>query len=233
MYALMGECGNALKKQAMIQNIRKICFDFDGVLIDSFEQGARQTQQIAQALGLPVPSLEAIAREWGVVFADYVKELLPGATPQQFLEKHFELGFDKMHCPAVAGSCETVRNLRKKYPLSVVSNRESQSFLGLFQKAGYDTNDFIYIQTADDSDYHKPDSRVFEKMLFLAGKRGINQAEILYIGDTLVDYRSTVDTDLQFVAVLSGTGRREDFLAAGLPEEYIISSIRELPVLLA
>lgn len=212
----------------MVQNIRKICFDFDGVLIDSFEQGARQTQAIAAALGLPVPSLEVIGRTWGLVFADYVEALLPGATPQQFLEKHFELGFDKSVCPAVAGSCETIRSLSGQYPLSVVSNREGVSFSGLFRGAGYNTSDFIYIQTADDSAFHKPDPRVFEKMLSLAGKRGIGQSEILYIGDTLVDYRSTVDTELQFVAVLSGTGRKEDFLEAGLPEDHIISSISEL-----
>lgn len=213
--------------------VKKICFDFDGVLVDSFEQGVSQTQIMARYLGYPVPTKDEIGQAWGLVWQEYARKLLPGIQPQDYLDAYRSCGLEDQVAPAVAGAQSTIGRLKKEYKLSLISNREGTSLRKLFASAGFKSRDFMYIQTASDTCFHKPDSRVFEKVLSLAKDNKIQEEEILYVGDTLVDYEATKKTKIQFCAVLSGTGTQDDFLGAGLSQQRILPSVSALDKVLA
>jgi phosphoglycolate phosphatase-like HAD superfamily hydrolase len=70
---------------------------------------------------------------------------------------------------------------------------------------------FDYIQTEDDTIYHKPDSRVFEPALKWLTKEKIQPGEVIYVGDSLNDMRAAIDAGLQFLGVQTGLTSLEEF----------------------
>jgi phosphoglycolate phosphatase-like HAD superfamily hydrolase len=72
-----------------------------------------------------------------------------------------------------------------------------------------------YTQTADDTPYHKPDPRVFDPALAWLKERGIDTAEVLYVGDGLHDMRAALGAGFSFLGVETGLVTAEQFRAAG------------------
>ena len=70
---------------------------------------------------------------------------------------------------------------------------------------------FDYIQTEEDTIYHKPDSRVFEPALKWLAQEGISPNEILYVGDSLNDMKAALGAGLQFLGVHTGLTSQADF----------------------
>lgn len=74
---------------------------------------------------------------------------------------------------------------------------------------------FSYIQTGEDTKDHKPDPRVFEPLLQWAGQQGIQQSNIVYVGDSLGDWRAAHDAGLRFIGVNTGLVSADQFAAVG------------------
>lgn len=83
-----------------------------------------------------------------------------------------------------------------------------------------------YIQTAENSNYHKPNPKVFEPMFSWASMNNIKKDEILYIGDSLFDVQATQKAALNFLGVETGLLTAEKFTELGA------DSIKDLSVLL-
>ena len=72
-----------------------------------------------------------------------------------------------------------------------------------------------YIQTAEDTKFHKPDARVFNPMLKWAARRGITASEVLYIGDGLQDLKAAGNAGFGFLGVTTGLVTSEEFSKYG------------------
>ena len=70
---------------------------------------------------------------------------------------------------------------------------------------------------------------VFDLLIALLQEWNIRKSEILYIGDSLIDFHAAQGAYLQFIAVLTGSTDREQFQAAGVSTQNILHSIIELP----
>lgn len=209
-----------------MQKFKAIFLDVDGVLLDSLDHGIRAHQKIAEKRGLPVPTAQEIISCWGLVFEKYLEILSPGLTREQYYTTYQQCGFDQEVLPEILGANETVRRLCEQYPLALISNRTRESLLDHLRAGGFLAYPFESIQSSDDTRFHKPDSRVFDNIL---SGMGLQPNETIFVGDTLIDYRSTLGTDIQFVAVTTGPASYDTFLAAGLPATEILDSIARLP----
>lgn len=72
---------------------------------------------------------------------------------------------------------------------------------------------FSFMQTGEDTEHHKPDPRVFDPLLQWAEKQGIQKSEIVYIGDSLGDWRAARDAGIRFVGVETGLINAAQFRA--------------------
>ncbi|MBI3624027.1 HAD hydrolase-like protein [Candidatus Saccharibacteria bacterium] len=84
---------------------------------------------------------------------------------------------------------------------------------------------FDYVQTANDTDYHKPDPRVFEPTLEWLSRFAIRPHEVVYVGDGLHDMESASGAGLRFIGVETGLVSSEDFRRRGA---VAIGSLTEL-----
>jgi FMN phosphatase YigB (HAD superfamily) len=79
--------------------------------------------------------------------------------------------------------------------------------------AGLPLNMLDYVQTAESTEYHKPDARVFEPALEWAISQRVAADEILYVGDGLQDLKAARGAGMNFLGVQTGLVTAEDFAA--------------------
>jgi phosphoglycolate phosphatase-like HAD superfamily hydrolase len=72
-----------------------------------------------------------------------------------------------------------------------------------------------YTQTADDTAFHKPDSRVFDPFFEWIEARDIKRGEVLYVGDGLHDMKAALGAGFEFIGVETGLVTAEQFKEAG------------------
>jgi len=222
--------------------IRAIIFDFDGTLIDSTRSGMIRHQQVAQEIGLKVPSIEQMrihqGEQWPEVFLNSVAK--EAGWSLQDLERFIQVYLTNYHAlkySAFDGAIETLAQLKKQtILLAILSTRDKKTLISKLKLAGYDLELFCYIQAKEDSRFDKSDRRVWEKCIEAIKKiKWVNYDEILAVGDTVkYDFLPAKNhiPQINFVGVTSGTATKEEFLAAGLEEKLIISSVADLPLVL-
>jgi phosphoglycolate phosphatase len=210
--------------------IKKVVVDCDGVLIDSVSYGIEDVQLVAQSFGCRIPSESELIACWGLIFKEFLDKCMPGISLEMYLERRREIGRDKTLPPRIEGARRALALLASKYPLSLISNREILTLTQILEGHEFQMDLFRFIQSASDTEHHKPDPRVFERLLKIFSTEGIDGEDILYIGDHLVDREASIGAGLKFVGVLSGgLTTREEFLSAGVSPEHIFDSIKDVP----
>ena len=76
---------------------------------------------------------------------------------------------------------------------------------------------FDYIQTEDDTYYHKPDPKVFNPLLDWLKSQEIDPSEVPYVGDSLKDMDAALGAGLKFIGIATGLTTVEEFEKQGVP----------------
>lgn len=209
-------------------NIKAIVFDVDDTLTQSMKckwQGLQKTARKFYGVDL---TRDTIKKFWGLPFEEMILKMIPQASDlntitQQYLEVTREFPMTAQdNGPAL------INKLKKQYLLAALTSSSREFIIKDLEDAGYRMSDFIFIQTSEDTNFHKPDPRVF---LFVTGKlskRNINTPEILYAGDSLLDFKAARGAGIQFIAVTTGLVSKEDFIIEGVEKENIISDLSAL-----
>ena len=88
----------------------------------------------------------------------------------------------------------------------------------------FDINPFLFsfILHSDNSHYLKPNNKIFNEIL---NNRIDEYNNVFYIWDSIIDYESTYDTLVNFVAVTTWLYSKEDFFNLNLCEDNIIENV--------
>jgi len=211
--------------------IKAIVFDFDDTLVQTVANSFEMHAETAKALGLRVPLCEEFYSHWGKSWGDFLESLWPGIDKNFFQEKFHELHENRFY-PAVEGAVEVVSELAKDVSLGIITNRERKWLPRRAKQVGIDLKLFEIISCFDDFGVPKPNIVTFKPFLDGFGKKGISSKEMLYVGDNLVDLELAQKIGVEFVGVLTGITKEEDFVSQGLMERSIIPSVAALPSLL-
>ena len=209
-----------------------IVFDFDGTLLDSVHEGRKRFIRIANGLGLPMTEMmhAEIRRLWGVPALAMIETCWPETCVKTFVDAWEE--FDCVNQIALfPGVEEIISLLSTQALLSILTMRHHSTHAQLRSHGMADKFHFIY--TLDDCPASKPDPRSIERLLAEYKHHGVEMSDLLLIGDSVhADYGLALATGMDFIAVTWGNNSREDFLVAGLHEDWIIDTIEHLPRIL-
>jgi HAD superfamily hydrolase (TIGR01662 family) len=208
--------------------IKAIIFDSDDTLIQFSKVAAPCLQKAAKELGLRIPNKKEINKLWSRQWEYLSKKLWPEADNKKLREaafKYYKKNENKFK--EVKGAIKTLNFLRKKYILSVVSAKSGRGLERQFKLAKIPIKNFKFMHSAEDTKFHKPNPRVFDKAI--KNFKNLKRNEILYVGDTLLDYKAAKGAKFEFVAVLTGYYKKKDFLKSGLKKENILKSVKYLP----
>lgn len=199
-----------------------LAFDFDGTLVDSTYASISKVEKVLSKLGLPQVNPQFIVEHWGLPFKELAGVIVKKAGGNALHLDEFlriEKGWPDNYPPADSRLLESLRTLKKRgYYLAIVSSRKRESLLTVAPSVGIDLRIFHFIQTACDSQYHKPDPRALGPVLRFAAEKELKAKDLIYFGDTvLFDCAAAVGCPepIPFVGVVSGISKPSDFFKAG------------------
>lgn len=218
-------------------DIKAIIHDWDDTITNSFEAYSSWYGHFAELHGYDVPDKEQVKMHWGNPVSKIMIGLWPTMDEREaekllskFNKSDSFIKADYSPQPFL-GVKDTLEQLHAAgYILGILSSGQLSSIERGYKK--YIHPDMPYhdlVFTQFDSEYHKPDPRVFDGILSELSDRGINDNETIYVGDHMFDYLASRDRGLDFIAVTTGVTKKRDFVDAGLDEKLILDSFADIP----
>lgn len=195
-----------------ISRIQALCFDVDGTLSDTDDVMVTQLAGLLHPFQFLFPEKDLIQTARSIVMeveapANFLYGIPDriGLDDELFALKDWIISQSKKTTKPfrlVPGTQEMLDKLSQRYPLAVVSARDTLStmaFLNQFNLTGY----FKCIATDQTCEHTKPYP---DPILWAAEKMGVPASACLMVGDTSVDIRAGKAAGAQAVGVLCGFG---------------------------
>jgi phosphoglycolate phosphatase len=208
---------------------RALIFDFDYTLADSTKGVLECIRFACREMNLPEPAHDAMRATIGHSLAHAFTQLTGKTDPA--LQQDYRRLFLQHAGEVIVGlttlyavTAPTMHILRAAgLRLAIASTKTRSHIEGILAHNGL-SECFEVVVGGNDVTLQKPAPEALE----LARTRlGASAAETIYVGDSIVDAEAAFRAGLGFVAVLTGTTKREEF--AAFPSVEILDSVAELP----
>lgn len=203
-------------------SIKMIIFDHDDTLVGTLKAKWAQHKYIARTFyGKELKNSE-LRLHWGKPLTVLIK-LLYG-TDHVDIAMSYNIAtrskFPKILFKNTIETLKILHNAGKKLGLLTATTLSSleHDFKTLKIPKGL----FDYIQTEDDTIFHKPDPHVFDPALDWMNQQGIQSHEALYVGDLLNDMIAARGAGIGFIGVGTGLTSVEEF------KEHQVEAINQL-----
>ena len=208
-------------------------FDLDGTLLNNTRVGFARVNKNLDQLGLPALNEDFLRQHWGMPAKDLWKLICQeiGASEEQyntFQVSDLYLSKEKDYSFELSDELIAAIARLKDFGLftGILTSRTGISLEAAVKQTGLPIKMFDYVQTITHCQHHKPSGRVFGPVFNWARIHALSPQDIVYFGDTVnYDYAATLNAEppIGFVGVVSGVNTYEEFLAAGLPTNRIIT----------
>ena len=189
-----------------------LLFDLDGTLLNTLEDLKDATNYALRHFGYPEKSLEEIRRAVGNGAANQIRKSLPEGTDEDTVQEilAFYKDYYASHCQIKTapydGVLAAVENLKKKYPVAIVSNKPDPAVKTLCAQYFGDT--YALGESAACPRKPAPD-------MVYQGMKAIDARNCIYIGDSEVDILTARNAGVPCLSVLWGFRDREQLEAGG------------------
>lgn len=195
--------------------ISAVLFDHDDTLVGTIGTKWAQHKFIAKAYYGRQLTDKDISKHWGKPLEELLCQLYGTDDVDQAMaynvRHHGE--FEKT---LFAASVPMLRHLKKRgLKVGVVTATSRRSFLHDLAHHHVPLELFDYTQTADDTEYHKPDLRVFEPAKQWLAANGMAPNNVLYVGDGLHDMKAATGAGFAFLGVETGLVSAKQFAQNG------------------
>lgn len=210
-------------------SLKAVVFDLDGTLINSVDHIVDCWQHtVRTCLGREI-SREEVLPTLGRTLYDAFEEIAPGRSEELYdAYRAYQSTTHDTAITLVPGTKETLAKLKEAgMALGVATAKRlatAMRGLDLFELAPF----FDTIVTLEDSERHKP----FPDPLLVAAQRlGVQPAEMIYVGDALVDIKAgkTAGTKTAWVTWGSGTAEEIDSQQPDYKLDRMEDALRLLP----
>lgn len=218
-----------------MQNIKLIIHDWDDTITNSFKTYSSWYWDFANFNKISDPDFDTLRKAWGAPVPKLFKYAWPHLSQEesQKYQEAYNASSTKEYIPKIFEGAEaTLRNLNTVYDLAIISSGQSEKLKRMIKLHLTDfIDEYKFLLCSEDCLYHKPDPRVFDAIPD-DYKNTLDVSEILYIGDSLIDYYAARDKGISFIAVTTGVVTREDFTESGLDTSLILERFEEIQSLL-
>jgi HAD superfamily hydrolase (TIGR01662 family) len=216
--------GSEIEKGKAFQ-IKAIILDVDDTILDFSKQASKCYQETAKELNLKKVSTKSVCRYFGTPHDKMLKELWDYKDEKKFENIVFKKINESKFKP-FKDAIKTIKQLKKDYILALLSSKSKRIMYPQLRQMKLDTKLFKFIQSKEDTKYHKPNKKVFSKAF---KKLKLKPNEILYVGDSLFDCKAANAAKINFVAVLTGHYTKNEFKKHKVKNNNILKSINQLP----
>jgi HAD superfamily hydrolase (TIGR01549 family) len=195
-----------------VSKYKAIVFDFDETLVKSYSVKWSQHQAAAKKFYGVNLTEETIRRYWGMPFEEMIGLFYEHKdTVGNMIKNYFSLNHLYRKYP-YEDTTKVLNFLHDNhYFLGLVTSMTRESVVNDMKESGMPYDKFDLIQGSTDSEFHKPDPRVFDGLVLCLGKLNIKKEVALYIGDDIRDMQAARGAGLGFAAIPNGLTTRKEF----------------------
>lgn len=207
------------------ESIKAVFFDHDDTIVMSWEAKWEQHKFVAEKHFNIILTDEIMGQHYGKPFPELIKVLYQTDNPDpvfEILAQYREI-YPKVVHPESASTLAALHSMGKLTGILTATTRAGLDYDLLTHGITPDLVD--YTQTADESDFHKPNPRVFEPAIAWLAERHIKPNEVVYVGDSFNDMEAAVGAGLSYIGVETGLVTRDQFASRGA---ISIKSVAEL-----
>ena len=138
---------------------------------------------------------EQIKKYWGIPFQPMLSGIFSEIDTYDAILKHYIETSKNFPMKAHSGATEAINLLKKHYLIAALTSSSKSLIFKDLQDAKFNLKDFYFIQTSEDTSFHKPDPKVFIPVEEKLEKKGIAPKDIVYVGDGLRDFTAAKKQD--------------------------------------
>jgi phosphoglycolate phosphatase len=196
----------------MREKFQSLVFDFDYTLVDSSKGVVECVNYALEGLGLSPVNPELIYQTIGMSLPVVLKKLTGNENnnSQEFIRLFTKRADEIMVQKTVmfTNVPSAIQRLKQNdIMLGIVSTKYRYRIEEILKREHL-LEAFYIIIGGEDVIQHKPDPTGLQKAIEILNTL---PSKVLYIGDSLVDAETAKRAGVSFVAILSGTAKREDF----------------------
>lgn len=206
-----------------------ILFDYDDTLVRTKQCKYAAIQAVASRhYGVHLTE-ETIDDVWGVAYRQLFRSLF-GRLDSDLdrVIARYEALDDEFPIQPFDDTFPALQKLAARAHLGIVTSAARAVVQVQLKSLGFPADWFSTIQTADDTEFHKPDPRVFHPTKEHFRKRELDGLSITYVGDSLKDHAAAINAGFQFFGILRGTTSKQSFATAGAATIDTLDDLHEL-----
>ena len=196
-----------------------ICFDLDGTLLDTINDMGYSMNRVLERYNLKTNSKEDYISYIGNGVKKLVERSIHGKMEyfdRVYNEYQDEYKKNQTNKTTPFVDINTLIKLKEKHKLSVISNKADSDVKRIINF--YFKDIFDYVAGNEENVLHKPNREPFDLMF---DRLNLNE-EVIYVGDSIVDYEFAKNCNIKFIGVSYGYGNLDNL------DVLIIDDIKEL-----
>lgn len=187
-----------------MKKVKAILFDLDDTLLQTSKARYGLVKKVGKELFDLEISDEMIKSHWGKPFHIFVKDLYGVEDFEKFQPDYMRYR-DEFPSIPYEDAVAVVSALVDLFPVGIVSAASRELIIGDLSPHGFPTEKLFKIQSSEDTEFHKPDPRVFDSILEELIRLDVRKNDVLYVGDGIHDYHAAHDAGMQFIGIADRT----------------------------
>ena len=199
-----------------ISAYKAIIFDFDETLVEAMNVKWKQHQDAAKQFYDHELTEETIRAYWGMPFEAMIQLFYENKDTVENMKNNYHSLDEQYPKSPFEDTIEVLTYLQShSYWTGIITSMTKESVIKDMKKDGLPHKKFNLIQGSTDSEFHKPDPRVFDSLKNILKNIPITPLETLYVGDDIRDMQAAQGAGIQFVAIPNGLTPKEEFIKKG------------------
>lgn len=211
--------------RGLIYQAKAIFFDHDDTLVGTMKTKWAQHKYIARKFYGKKLKEEDLRIHWGKPFTSLLKLLYE--TDHVDIAMSYNIAthaqFPKLLFEDTLATLKFFRATEKK--IGLISSTSLSHLQNDFNTLGISKQFFDYVQTEDDTYFHKPDPRVFEPALKWFKKHDIQPSEVVYVSSFVRDLAAIREARFNFIGITTGITSFAEFSKYQIPAIHQLSSL--------
>jgi phosphoglycolate phosphatase len=193
------------------EDVKVVLFDHDDTLVDTIGPKSREHKHVARQYYGKELTDEEIRQHWGKPLSTLVGLLYDTDNIDIALQRVWA-EYDNFPKELYPHSIKTIQDIRATGKKTGIVTSTRRPYLEAdLEMLKIPQNWFDYMQTEENTEFHKPDPRVFDPALRWIGGLAVKPKEVVYIGDSLLDMEAALAAGFQFVGVGTGLFTPDEF----------------------
>ena len=210
--------------------LKAIIFDLDDTLLKTRETKFAALKFAGKHFYNIAINDETLNLHWGKPFLEFMGIVFGNVDSPENISKNYKSIVKQFTNKAYDDALPALEKLFDKFKVGILSSAAQSLVMYDIECAGLPIEKFTYVQSAEDTEVHKPNPDVFKPLIRVMSKYKITPSEMLYLGDTKYDYEAAKGAGLHFIGMANRTMIKEEFDKLGANS---IESLAELPILLS